>query len=42
MTFKPPKTSGSGYWQGVMSSNAEVGSLVHAAVDTLCPEVGYP
>jgi hypothetical protein len=28
--------------QGVMSSNAEVGSLVHAAVDTLCPEVGYP
>jgi len=28
--------------QGVMSSNAEVGSLVRAAVDTLCPEVGYP
>ena len=28
--------------QGVLSSNAEIGSLVHAAVDTLCPEVGYP
>lgn len=28
--------------QGVVSSNAEIGSLVHAAVDTLCPEVGYP
>lgn len=28
--------------QGVMSSNAEVGTLVHVAVDTLCPEVGYP
>jgi hypothetical protein len=28
--------------QGVFSSNAEIGSLVHAAVDTLCPEVGYP
>ncbi len=28
--------------KGVMSSNAEVGSLVRAAVDTLCPEVGYP
>jgi hypothetical protein len=28
--------------QGVVSSNAEVGSLVHVAIDTLCPEVGYP
>lgn len=28
--------------QGVVSSNAEIGSLVHAAVDTLCAEVGYP
>ena len=28
--------------QGVVSSNAEIGSLVHVAVDTLCPEVGYP
>jgi hypothetical protein len=28
--------------QGVLPSNAEVGSLVHVAVDTLCPEVGYP
>ena len=28
--------------QGVVSSNAEMGSLVHVAVDTLCPEVGYP
>lgn len=28
--------------QGVLSSNAEIGSLVHVAVDTLCPEVGYP
>lgn len=24
------------------ASGAEVGSLVHVAVDTLCPEVGYP
>jgi hypothetical protein len=28
--------------QGVVASNAEIGSLVHVAVDTLCPEVGYP
>lgn len=28
--------------QGVVSSNAEMGSLVHVAIDTLCPEVGYP
>lgn len=28
--------------QGVVSSNAEIGTLVHVAVDTLCPEVGYP
>ncbi|CDQ43181.1 DUF732 domain-containing protein [Mycolicibacterium neoaurum] len=28
--------------QGVVSSMAEMGSLVHVAVDTLCPEVGYP
>jgi hypothetical protein len=28
--------------QGILSTNAEVGSLVHDAVDTLCPEVGYP
>jgi UDP-3-O-[3-hydroxymyristoyl] glucosamine N-acyltransferase len=28
--------------QGVVGSNAEIGSLVHAAVDQLCPEVGYP
>jgi Protein of unknown function (DUF732) len=28
--------------QGVVSSNAEIGSLVHVAIDTLCPEVGYP
>lgn len=27
---------------GVVSSSAEMGSLVHVAVDTLCPEVGYP
>lgn len=27
---------------GVVSSNAEVGSLVHVAIDNLCPEVGYP
>lgn len=27
---------------GVVSSNAEMGTLVHAAVDQLCPEVGYP
>lgn len=27
---------------GVVSSNAEMGSLVHVAVDNLCPEVGYP
>jgi hypothetical protein len=30
------------YDQGVLSAQAEVGSLVHVAVDTLCPEVGYP
>lgn len=28
--------------QGVTSSNAEIGSLVHTAIKTLCPEVGYP
>ena len=28
--------------QGFDATGAEVGSLVHAAVDTLCPEVGYP
>ena len=28
--------------QGLNAIGAEVGSLVHAAVDTLCPEVGYP
>lgn len=28
--------------QGVVSSKAEVGTLVHVAVDRLCPEVGYP
>jgi hypothetical protein len=28
--------------QGVLASNAELGSLVHVAMDTLCPEVGYP
>lgn len=27
---------------GVLSSNAEIGTLVHVAVDNLCPEVGYP
>jgi hypothetical protein len=27
---------------GVLSSNAEIGSLVHVAIDNLCPEVGYP
>lgn len=27
---------------GVVSSYAEMGSLVHVAVDNLCPEVGYP
>lgn len=27
---------------GVVSSNAETGTLVHVAVDNLCPEVGYP
>lgn len=27
---------------GILSSNAEIGSLVHVAIDTLCPEVGYP
>ncbi len=27
---------------GVVSSNADVGTLVHVAVDNLCPEVGYP
>lgn len=27
---------------GVVSSNAEMGTLVHVAVDSLCPEVGYP
>lgn len=28
--------------QGIFASNAEIGTLVHVAVDTLCPEVGYP
>lgn len=28
--------------KGVTSSSAEVGSLVHVAIDNLCPEVGYP
>lgn len=28
--------------QGFDAIGAEVGSLVHAAVNTLCPEVGYP
>jgi hypothetical protein len=28
--------------QGLFSSNAEVGTLVHVAINTLCPEVGYP
>lgn len=28
--------------QGVVSSNAEIGTLVHVAIDNLCPEVGYP
>jgi len=28
--------------QGVVSSNAEVGTLVHVAIDRICPEVGYP
>lgn len=27
---------------GAVSSNAEMGTLVHVAVDNLCPEVGYP
>ena len=27
---------------GIEAAGAVVGSLVHAAVDTLCPEVGYP
>jgi Protein of unknown function (DUF732) len=27
---------------GISMSGAEVGSLVHVAVDNLCPEVGYP
>jgi Protein of unknown function (DUF732) len=27
---------------GVVSNNAETGTLVHVAVDILCPEVGYP
>ena len=27
---------------GITMSGAEVGSLVHVAVDNLCPEVGYP
>ena len=27
---------------GVVSSNAEMGTLVHIAIDSLCPEVGYP
>jgi hypothetical protein len=27
---------------GVIPSNAEVGTLVHVAIDNLCPEVGYP
>jgi hypothetical protein len=28
--------------KGVTSNTAEVGSLVHVAIDNLCPEVGYP
>lgn len=28
--------------QGFDAIGAEVGSLTHDAVDTLCPEVGYP
>ncbi len=28
--------------QGIISPQVVVGSLVHVAVDTLCPEVGYP
>ena len=28
--------------QGVVSSNAEIGTLVHEAVNYLCPDVGYP
>ncbi|WP_420798224.1 DUF732 domain-containing protein [Mycolicibacterium hassiacum] len=28
--------------QGVVSSRAEIGTLVHVAVDNICPEVGYP
>lgn len=27
---------------GVFSSNAAIGTLVHIAIDNLCPEVGYP
>lgn len=27
---------------GVIPSGAETGSLVHSAIDNLCPEVGYP
>jgi hypothetical protein len=27
---------------GVVSSNAEMGTLVHVAINHLCPEVGYP
>lgn len=27
---------------GVSTSNAEIGTLVHEAIDYLCPEVGYP
>lgn len=26
----------------ILSSNAEMGTLVHVAIDMLCPEVGYP
>jgi hypothetical protein len=28
--------------QGVVSSNADIGTLVHEAVDYVCPQVGYP
>jgi hypothetical protein len=28
--------------QAVVTGNDEVGNPVHVAVDTLCPEVGYP
>jgi hypothetical protein len=28
--------------QSVVSSNADVGTLVHEAVDYICPQVGYP